>query len=168
MRSMNQLHAKKLACDSGVSSWALLTLLCLCMILATGCQTLRTDFEEPSVSVTSFEPLSSEGFAPRFEIGLRVVNPNPENLNLRGMSYKLFLNDHEVLDGAANGLPVVPAYGEAEFKVVATVGLIAGIRFVNDMLQNTRGLIAYRLQAKLDAGAMAPTIRIEKVGSFSP
>lgn len=151
-----------------MGSGSLLALLCFCIFLATGCATPRHDFEEPSVSVTSFTPLPSEGLAPRFEIGLRVVNPNPESLSLRGMSYKLFLNDYEVLDGAANGLPVVPAYGEAEFKVVASVGLIAGIRFVNDMLQNARDLIDYRLQARLDAGAIAPTIRIDKVGSFSP
>ena len=168
MHSMNQLHTKTPAYDGGCSLWAYLTLLGFCIFLATGCATTRHDFEEPSVSVTSFTPLSSEGLAPRFEIGMRVVNPNPENLSLRGISYKLFLNDYDVLDGAANGLPVVPAYGEAEFKVIATVGLIAGIRFVNDMLHNARGLIDYRLQAKLDAGAMAPTIRIEKAGSFSP
>jgi len=168
MHRMDQLHTKIPANNGGMGSGPLLALLCLCIFLATGCATPRHNFEEPSISVTSFTPLSSEGLAPRFEIGLRVVNPNPENLNLRGMSYKLFLNDHDVLDGAANGLPSVPAYGEAEFKVVATVGLIAGIRFVNDMLQNARGLIAYRIQARLDVGTMAPTIRIEKAGSFSP
>jgi hypothetical protein len=39
---------------------------------------------------------------------------------------------------------------------------------VNDMLQNKRGQIAYRLKAKLDIGAMVPSIRVEKTGSFSP
>lgn len=99
---------------------------------------------------------------------MRVVNPNATKLNLRGMSYKIFLNDYEVVEGAANELPDVPAYGEAEFKVIATVGLIEGIRFVSDLLQNAPGQVAYRLHTKLDIGAMAPAIRIEKAGSFSP
>jgi len=72
---------------------------------------------------------------------MRVVNPNSVELNL---------------------------YGEAGFYVIATVGLIGGMQFVNDMLQNANGQVAYRLQCKLDIGAMTPSIRIEKTGIFSP
>ena len=96
------------------------------------------------------------------------MNPNSTELSLRGMSYKVFLNDNEVVEGAANELPVVPAYGEAGFNVIATVGLIESMQFVNDMLQNKHGQVTYRLQSKLDIGAMTPSIRIEKTGSFSP
>lgn len=99
---------------------------------------------------------------------MRVVNPNATKLSLRGINYKVFLNDYEVVAGAANELPVVPAYGESEFKVVATGGLIEGIRFVDELLRNTSGQVAYRIQTKLDVGAMDPAIRIEKTGSFSP
>ena len=99
---------------------------------------------------------------------MRVVNANATKLSLRGMSYKIFLNDYEVVAGAANDLPVVPAYGEVEFKVIASVGLIEGIRFVDDMLRNTPSEIAYRIHTKLDIGAMNPAIRIDKTGSFTP
>jgi LEA14-like dessication related protein len=141
---------------------------CLWVSLGAGCTSLRPGFEKPSVSITSFNPLTSQSLTPRFEIGMHVVNPNATKLSLRGMSYKVFLNDYEVVAGAANELPEVPAYGEAEFKVTATVGLIEGIRFVNDLMQNTPGQVAYRLQTKLDIGAMEPAIRIEKTGTFSP
>ena len=99
---------------------------------------------------------------------MRVVNPNATPLNLRGMSYKVFLNNSEVVAGATNVLPEVPAYGEAEFKVIATIGLIEGIRFVSGLLPNTSGQVAYRIQTKLDIGAMDPAIRIDQTGSFSP
>ena len=112
--------------------------------------------------------LPSRTLAPRFEIGMRIVNPNAVRLNLRGMSYKVFLNSYRVADGAANELPVVPAYGDAEFKVTATVGLIESMRFASDLLQNARGQVAYRLDAKLDIGALIPSIRVEKAGSFTP
>jgi LEA14-like dessication related protein len=143
-------------------------MFCVSLFLVAGCTTLRPGFETPSVDVTSFRLLPSQTLTPRFEIGMRIVNPNAVRLNLRGMSYKVFLNDYQVVDGAANDLPVVPAYGDAEFKVTATVGLIESMRFVNDMLQNSRGQIAYRIKAKLDIGAMVPSIRVEKSGSFSP
>jgi len=140
----------------------------LTLCLVAGCTTLRPDFETPSVNVTSFKPLASQSFTPRFEIGMRVVNPNFTSLNLRGMTYKIFLNDYEVVEGAANELPVVSAYGEAQFNVIATVSLMEGMRFVQDMLKTANGQVDYRLQVKLDVGAMIPSIRIEKTGSYSP
>lgn len=140
----------------------------MCMGLITGCSTMRLGFVTPSVNITSFKPLPSEGIAPRFEMSLRVVNPNATPLSLRGMSYTLALNSFDVVDGAANALPVVPAYGEAEFKVVATVGVFEGIRFVSDLLQHSKGQVAYTLKAKLDVGAMLPAINIEKTGNYSP
>ena len=146
----------------------LLVIFCFCAFFATACATLSPVFETPTVKVTSFTPLPSQNLTPSFEIGMRVVNPNPMKLNLRGMSYKLFLNDYEVLDGVANALPVVPAYGEAEIKLTATVGLVEGMRFVSDMLQNSRTEVTYRLQANLDVGALIPAIRIEKTGSYAP
>jgi len=143
-------------------------MLCCTGFLVASCTTLRPGFETPSVDVTSFRMLPSRTLAPRFEIGMRIVNPNAVRLNLRGMSYKVFLNSYRVADGAANELPAVPAYGDAEFKVTATVGLIESMRFVNDLLQNARGQVAYRLEAKLDIGALIPSIRVENAGSFTP
>ena len=140
----------------------------LCVGLMAGCSTMRPGFITPSVNITSFKPLPSEGIAPKFEISLRVVNPNATQLSLRGMSYKVALNNFDVVDGAANELPVVPAYGEAEFKVVAAVGVFEGIRFVSDLMQHSKGQVAYSLKAKLDVGALLPAINIEKTGSYAP
>lgn len=165
---MKQIYTEALTYARRKHSGSFLILLCLWVCLGAGCTSLRGDFETPSVGVTSFKPLASEGLVPRFEIGMRVVNPNATQLNLRGMSYKTFLNDYEVAEGALNELPTVPAYGEAEFKVIATVDLIESIRFVTDLLQNKSGQVTYRLKTKLDIGAMAPAIRTDKTGSFSP
>jgi hypothetical protein len=149
-------------------SGVFLMLFVLCTHMIAGCSTIRPEFVAPSVSVTSFQPLPPEGIAPRFEINLRVVNPNSTQLGLRGMHYTLRLNNYDVVSGATNALPVVPAYGEASFKVVATVGLFEGMRFVSDLLQHSTGHVSYTLKAKLDVGAMLPAINIEKTGNYSP
>jgi hypothetical protein len=152
----------------GLRSGSSLLLICLWAFLGAGCATLRPGFATPSVSITSFKPIASEGFAPRFEIGMRIVNPNATRLTLHGMSFKVFLNYFKVVEGAANRLPVVPAYGEAEFKVYGTVSLLEGMRFVQELMKNENGQVDYRLQAKLDVGALLPSIRVEKAGSFAP
>lgn len=141
------------------------------MLLALGlsaCATLRPDFETPAVQVTSFRPLPGEGLAPRFEIGLRVTNPNADELKLRGLSYKVLLDDYEVVQGVANELPVVPGYGAADIKLLASVSLLDGMRFVNQLLQKPAGQVDYRLQAKLDVGALLPAIRVEESGKLGP
>jgi LEA14-like dessication related protein len=143
------------------AAWVLLA-----VFVMAGCASLKPGFEEPSVKVTAFRPLPSEGLAPRFEIGLRVVNPNPDPLKLRGMSYRVFLDDYEIVEGVANELPEVPAYGEADLKVLANVSLFDGIRLVNDLLSKPRDQVSYRLQAKLDIGAMLPAIRVEEKGQL--
>jgi hypothetical protein len=168
MTSMKRLITKVLTILRSVDCGSFLLISGLWLGLVAGCTTLRPDFETPSVNVTSFTPLPSQSFTPIFEIGMRVVNPNSTKLSLRGMSYKVYLNDYEVVEGAANELPVVPAYGEADFKVIAAVSLMEGMRFVQDMLKNANGQVAYRLKVKLDVGAMIPSIRIEKTGSYSP
>jgi LEA14-like dessication related protein len=164
----NQYRSNTILFARNIASRSLLALLGLCLFLATGCSTLKPDLEKPAVNVASFRLLSAQGLSPQFEIGLRVVNPNAVRLSLKGMSYKIFLNGHEVMQGAANDLPVVPAYGEAQFKVIANVGLIEGMRFVNDMLKNAGAAVAYRVQANLDLGTLYPMLKIEETGSFSP
>ncbi len=138
------------------------TILLVCMLSA--CASLKPGFETPSVQVSSFQPLPSEGLAPRFQIGLRVVNPNADALKLRGVSYQVSLDGYQIVEGAANDLPVVPGYGEAEFKVMAAVSLLDAMRFVNALMTKQGGQVKYRLQAKLDVGAMLPSIRVEESG----
>ncbi len=133
-----------------------------------GCATLLPSFEKPSVTVTTFRPLPSSALAPSFEVGLRVANPNAIQLNLRGISYQVSLNGYLVADGAARDLPTIPAHGQAEFKVSVTVGLLEGVRFVNDLLKSKRSKVDYSFRATLDVGAMIPSINVEKTGSYVP
>lgn len=138
--------------------------LLLAIACLAACTTLKPGFETPTVQVMSFRPLPAEGLAPRFEIGLRVVNPNPDALKLRGISYNVALNDNRVVEGAASELPVVPAYGEADVRLTAAVSLVDAMRFVNGLISRADGQVQYRLQAKLDIGALLPAIRIEEKG----
>lgn len=142
------------------------SLLLACSLLA-GCATLQPGFETPKVQVMGLRPLPGEGMVPRFEILLRVINPNAESLNLRGLSYTVALAGEDIIEGVANDLPSVPGYGEAQVKVLAAVSLLAGARLVADLMQGPKRPVDYELRAKLDVGAMLPTIRIQEKGSLT-
>ncbi len=53
-----------------------LALLLMTILILSGCAGLQPHLETPKVSITSFRLLPSETMAPRFEVGLHVINPN--------------------------------------------------------------------------------------------
>ena len=161
--------SKTLRTLRSLASASLMVLFGLWLLLGTGCASfIMHVMDKPKINVTSVKLLSAKSLTPKFEVGLHVVNTNAVNMNLRSMTYKIFLNGHEVVQGVAIDLPVVPAHGTAEFKVIANIELREGMHLLNDMLKNASTGIVYRVQAIVDAGAMTPMLTFEETGKFSP
>ena len=57
------------------------------MVFLSACATMSPDYEEPTVTLSSFRAIPSEGMVPAFEIGLRILNPNSQALHLDGIVY---------------------------------------------------------------------------------
>jgi LEA14-like dessication related protein len=136
-------------------------------VILSACATLNPNFEQPQVSVNSFRALPGGSVNPSFEIGLRVVNPNSTALNLKGMSYTASIEGNKVFSGVANQLPVVPAYGEEEVKLVAQADLFGSIRLFADLMEPRTTPITYKLKVKLDLGTFAPPIHITREGNLN-
>lgn len=135
--------------------------------LLAGCAMLQPEFESPEVRVTSFNVLPSEGIAPRFEIGLHVINPNRSELKLVGLSYSAKLEGHKVLSGVTNDLPIIEGYGQGDVLLQVSADLINSLSLLSDLLRQPRETVNYELNAKLDVGAFLPSIRVEKTGEIS-
>jgi LEA14-like dessication related protein len=135
-------------------------------LLGSACTSLRPEFEQPTVTVNSFRILKTESFAPHFEIGLHIVNPNRDELRLRGISYTVHLEGHKVLTGVANDLPVIEAYGEVDVLVSAWVDLFNSVQLILDLIRDRNESFSYQLDAKLDPGGFQPSIRIRKQGEI--
>ena len=110
----------------------------LAALVLQACAGLRPGYEIPTVTVSSFRALPSQGVLPNFEIGLEVVNPNAEALRLRGISYGISLGGHELIKGVGNDLPVIAAYGQGEFKLTASANLLAGMQLFGDLMNAVR------------------------------
>ncbi|HKL62062.1 MAG TPA: LEA type 2 family protein [Woeseiaceae bacterium] len=142
-------------------------LVILTLALGIGaCTGLRPGLETPTVTVSSFRPLPAQGAVPRFEIGLHIVNPNREALELRGLAYTVSLEGRELIKGAENELPVIEGYGEGEVVVTAMPNLLGGIRLVTDLMASPRDRYSYALEAKLDVGAFTRPIRVRDEGQI--
>jgi len=145
----------------------LLGLAAATLTLLASCATLDPDYEQPTVTLSSFRALPSEGMVPAFEIGLRVINPNRQALNLEGVVYTIAVEGHELVKGVGKGFPVIEGYSEETLTLTASANLLAGIRFIGDMMQSSGESLDYEFKAKLDTGGLFPSIRVSERGSFN-
>jgi LEA14-like dessication related protein len=143
------------------------TLCLLIALLLTGCSVLKPSYETPQVTISSFRVLPSGSAAPQFEIGLHVINPNRIALELVGISYTISIDEHKLLSGVSNELPIIDAYGEGDVTVTAVPDLLGGIGLIADLMRVRRSVVNYNLQVKLDVGAILPAIHVEKTGEIS-
>jgi LEA14-like dessication related protein len=137
-------------------------------LLALGaCASLSPQYEQPSVSLSSFRALPSEGMTPAFEIGLRVINPNPSPLELAGVVYTISIEGHDLVKGVGKGFPVIDGYGQGEITLTASANLLAGIRLLGDLMQVNDDALDYDFEARLDLSGLHPSIRVHESGAFN-
>ncbi len=133
-----------------------------------GCVALQTDYETPSVSVSSFEAVPGEGVLPQFEIGLHIINPNRTALELRGVAYTVSIEGHKLLTGVSNDLPVIEPYGTGDVLLQGSVDGLSSISFFTYLIRSkNKDNFSYSLDAKLDAGTLYPIIRVNKKGKIA-
>lgn len=87
-----------------------------------GCSMLPK-FETPKLSVVGIEMQSADIFSQRLKVRMRVLNPNSRELPVKGIRYRIEVNDSELGQGLTNTPFVVPALGEAEFDVQVTANM---------------------------------------------
>lgn len=135
--------------------------------LLAGCATLNPDYEEPTVALTSFRALPSEGMSPTFEVGLRIINPNPQDLSLAGIVYTISLEGREVVKGVGKDFPVIEGYSQEDVLLTASVQLLSGLRLIGDLARAESPNLRYAFEARLDLTGLYPSIRIVEEGDFS-
>ena len=139
----------------------------LVAVLLAGCAGLRPGWETPTVTVKSVRAIPSQGMLPEFEIDLHVVNPNREALKLAGVSYTVDLEGHELIKGVGNDLPVIAGYGEGDITLTASADLFAGVGLIRELMSSQKDTLSYSFEAKLDPGALRPSIRVRDSGEVS-
>jgi len=139
----------------------------LVALLLSSCATLGPDYEEPTVTLGSFKAIPSEGMIPAFEIGLRIINPNPQPLKLEGIVYTVSLEGYELIKGVGKDFPVIEGYSEGTVKLTAAANLLTGIRFITETMRSGAGPLKYEFKAKLDVGGFYPDIRVKETGEIN-
>lgn len=111
--------------------------------------------------------LPSEDIGPRFEIKLRVSNPNNQTLDIAGISYTIDFLDRELVSGVTSDIPIIEAYSEEVVTLEAGVNMFQILRVLTSLGKATTESLEYRFAAKIDFNGFIPTQRVEEVGVLS-
>jgi LEA14-like dessication related protein len=105
---------------------AVLVLGAVLAVGVAGCAALPK-FEAPKLSLVSLKMQSADIFSQRLLVRMRVLNPNDRPLPIKGITYRIEVNDSEIAQGASDTPFDVPAMGEAEFDVQVTANLAGAL-----------------------------------------
>ena len=96
------------------------------LLALSGCAS-ALKLEAPHLSVISMKVQSADIFSQRMLVRMRVVNPNTRELPVKGITYRIEVNDAELAQGLTDTQFIVPALGEAEFDVQVTANLASAL-----------------------------------------
>ena len=146
--------------------WSFLALFSLLTLSLAGCTTVPDDFDPPRVSIENFRSIPGEGAAPRFEVDLRIQNPNQQSLDIAGISYDIALQDIDLISGLTNEVPIIEGYTEEVVTLASGLNTLELIRFFARLGsgQQTLDRLEYRVSVKVDFRGFMPTQRIEETG----
>ena len=108
-----------------------------------GCAGLGDSTLPPQVTLINLRPLQASGFEQRFEIDLRILNPNDFDLAFDGFTFGLDVNDSKIASGVSNQALTVPRLGEAEITVIASTSLLE--LFKQFLSVARKGTLDYRI-----------------------
>jgi LEA14-like dessication related protein len=144
----------------------LTTILALVTLTLNGCAGFFGG-DPMRVNVAGIEPIDGQGLEMRFNVRLRVQNPNDSAVNFNGVSLDLELNGKPFASGVSDHADTVPRYGETVVNVPLTVPAFAAIRQAFAFAGATEsGQIPYILRGKL-AGGLTGTTRFIDQGTLS-
>jgi LEA14-like dessication related protein len=129
-----------------------------------GCASLYSELDPPKVSIESVKSLPSEGIGPRFQIKLRVMNPNKQDLDIAGISYVIEILDRELVSGVTSDVPLISAYSEEVVTLNAGINMFQFLRLLSVLGKTNTDALNYSFSAKIDFNGFIPTQRVEESG----
>jgi LEA14-like dessication related protein len=103
-------------------------------------------------------------FEQRYGLTLRVQNPNPEELAVSGVDFRLSLNGETFADGVSNQSARIPAYGDALLEVDVSSSLLRVFDQIRALEQGASDGLRYRIEGTLAVGEGWSRLPFEREG----
>ncbi|MCZ4127438.1 LEA type 2 family protein [Stutzerimonas balearica] len=136
----------------------------------TACSTwFSNNFVDPKVHLTKVEVVKARLLEQQFMLRFRIDNPNDHSLPVRGLRYKVHLNEVELADGESSGWLTVPAHGFEYYEVTVHTNLWKHMKYIVRLLEKPDRAIRYSLDGELKTGLMlGRAVQISTKGEIIP
>jgi len=93
--------------------------------LLAACTSMPSSLRAPTCELVSVQMLSTDMFAQRFRVRLRVDNPNDIELPVTGLEFTVFMAGDRFAEAMGNEEFLLPAKGNAEFDMLVTTNFVS-------------------------------------------
>lgn len=134
----------------------------------SGCAVFGQGYTKPEIQLANLEMLQSNLWEQSFRLRLRVDNPNDRSLPVRGMHYRVYLNDSRLATGVTNQPFDVPAYGSEYFELDVRSNLW---RHLGDLIKlvERQQPVSYRIEGHISTGIFwARKLNLQEHGTLDP
>lgn len=146
----------------------ILALVCLVcsIILMTACAAINPTLKHPDVKLVGLRLLPAQGILQReLAVDLAILNPNRQDLSVRGINYNVGIEGINLLSGAADQVPVLKGMQETPVTLVVSADLISIMRLLEHFSHNGVGdKVNYNFSAVIDFSAWLPSMHVDKKG----
>ncbi|MNZ25671.1 Late embryogenesis abundant protein [compost metagenome] len=137
--------------------------------LLSGCSWMLGDFQSPEVKLVKVDVVKAKLLEQQFLLSFRIDNPNDFSLPVRGLRYKVKLNDVELAEGESSTWFTVPANGHETFNVPVTTNLWRHMKYIVKLLETPEKPIRYRLEGEVKTGLLfGRSVHIARNGEIIP
>ncbi|MDH1264669.1 LEA type 2 family protein [Pseudomonas sp. GD03944] len=135
-----------------------------------GCSTWLTGgFEDPDVRLLKVDVVKAKLLEQRFVLRFRIDNPNGMSLPVRGLDYRVHLNEVLLAEGESDTWFTVPAHGHHVFDVPVRTNLWRHVRQIVKLLEHPDEPIRYRLEGEVKTGLMfGRNVHMSRNGEIIP
>lgn len=131
------------------------------------CAAVPRDIVAPKVSVADVAAISVGFVEQRFDLGLRVENPNPYALEIDALTFEVEVNGRPLLRGQSRGAATIPAAGTDLLRVDATTqsqDLREQFRILQTL--SLADGVPYRIRGRVKAGGSPLWLPFEHAGVY--
>jgi LEA14-like dessication related protein len=110
------------------------------------CSSVPRDFDPPRMSLANIAPKEVGLFEQRYDVQLRIQNPNDMDIHISGLRFDLELNDQEFANGMSGQRVSVPRFGSELVNVDVTSGLGGFLAQVQQFNRSGMSKARYRMK----------------------
>jgi len=136
------------------------------MVGLASCSALTSKPESPRVTLVGLKLVSVELLEQRYQVSLRVKNPNAFELPVRGIDFRLDINSQAFADGVSSQPVDVPAYGENVIELEVSSNLLQVFRQFQLLQESESPGFEYRISGSMATGVYGQKLPFDVSGEL--